>query len=168
MRKYFYILLVLVAIVSVYTVACKNKPTAMAEFTVLDDTITNSGTDNGEITNNIIKTNDTTTIITNEITKDDGLLTNYVGTYITDHIYHEGGVGQHKQFQFKAKIDSNGKYMEIYKGDTLFRRLYRDKTQDKNGKYALYDWELHYATFSTGVINLTFNRWTLPITLKKQ
>ena len=32
MRKHLYILLVLVAIVSAYMVACKNKPTAMAEF----------------------------------------------------------------------------------------------------------------------------------------
>ena len=44
MRKHLYILLVLVAIVSAYMVACKNKPTAMAEFIEEPDAPSSSST----------------------------------------------------------------------------------------------------------------------------
>ena len=155
MRKYFYILLALVVFVSVYTVACKNKPTAMAEFITLDESITNGGTTNGT-TNNQSQP------------KDDGLLKNYVGTYQSKSTYFEGNRVPPTPYAFKAVIGTDGTDMKIYKGDTLYTILKRDSNKDNGESKALYDWAYHYVTFGSGVINLTFNGWTQPVVLIKQ
>mgnify|MGYP004484605413 FL=1 len=162
MRKHIYILIALVVIVSVYTVACKNRPTASSNFAMEleEDKITNTVTPN---------TNEVKPDVEQE-KYDKEYLKQFAGTYWTpaNHRYGEGFAERRIEYRFKIIINPDGT-AALYKGNNRYQHLYILNGGDKNGQKAVWaGWALHYGTFSKDVIHLTLQGWHYPIVLSRE
>ena len=134
MRKHLYILLVLVAIVSAYMVACKNKPTAMAEF--IEEPTAPTTISNTE--------NKIPTPIEDNTYKNSANLKDYNGKTYTSKGYYINTDNVSGTFVYtlevKQSTDANGGTIVVFKGyekGAEFTRTYTGTTRNAANKFPL-------------------------------
>lgn len=168
-------------LICIMAIACSEKPTAVAEFQVVDETTTNASPVTPETPVNPItpsepepKPEESTTV-----DKDDEFLKPYVGfVYKTGNRAYFQGANK-PRFGYEARVEeyqNNGKtsYRVLFKGvdengNIVIENsyLYRDKTKDGADGSALYDWRVVYATFNGNQLILKPSNYTFKIYLDK-